>query len=154
MLLITTTRKTCKNTLKFAKFLSNCFPLSIFEPRGKKGVFDLVDRARLKGCTRIAIISTKKGNPYLVRIIKVQLDNWNYLAELIVHGYKYIETIKKFENIQFIGPMKENFLKIFDQESFEEGPKFDATDTEIKIIDGKKEVLKLKYSLRWFDERQ
>ena len=78
MILITTCRKPCKNTRKFAKMFALLIPNSVYEVRGKKNIYSLIDIARNKGLRRLAIITDLKGNPGKIEFLKITKKEWNF----------------------------------------------------------------------------
>ncbi len=59
---ITTSRKPSNSTKILASNISS-FLNSKYEPRGKKSIEEVIDRARKLGFRRIMVVSEQKGNP-------------------------------------------------------------------------------------------
>jgi rRNA maturation protein Rpf1 len=114
MLLITTCRKPCVNTRKFARVLGDLIPNSLYVNRGKKNTHELIEEARHKGFRRIAIITEFKGNPGKIEFIKLDRRNWTWAESFTVKNVVLPKEKTKTEALRVDGKNKKLFSDLFD----------------------------------------
>lgn len=153
MVLITTSRKPCRNTRTFARKLSNLIPNSIYLTRGKKDIYDLIEYARSHGLRRIMLIGDFRGNPGKVQFLKLGKSSWAW-EDIIIHikglwtPEKKMRKIKA-EELMIKGKMKKKFDELFSVESVPDADLILDVDTEKMVfeLDGEK-ILKVKIKIK------
>ena len=87
---ITTSRKPSNSTKILASNIS-AFMNSKYEPRGKKSIEEVVDRARELGFGRVMVVSEQKGNPNKLAFIDAGKDSgWMFPFIIVSAPTEYI----------------------------------------------------------------
>ncbi len=141
MMLLTTSRESSKNAKLFAKKLAALIPDSLYLTRGKKGIKELVEIARLKGYPRICIVTSNQGNPSLMRFIDLNSVKWNWAEELKIKGVYLSREKQKANSTQCTKELQ----KLFNVESDEESVfKIEKQENQILFKKGNKILIKIK----------
>ncbi len=83
MIYITTSRKPGKRTRSFCRELEKVIPLSVYENRGKRNVYEVARDAWRKGYDRVWLVGETKANPSLIRFMEVEED-WNWIGQVYI----------------------------------------------------------------------
>ena len=86
--LLSSSRKPCARTRTLLKDLTRLLPQSAIANRGKMSVEDLAETARGAGLNRVIIVCDSHGNPGEIRFVRVEEDEWSWLARLKVRSVK------------------------------------------------------------------
>jgi rRNA maturation protein Rpf1 len=86
--LLSSSRKPCARTRTLLKDLTRLLPQSAIANRGKMSVEDLAETARGAGLNRVIIVCDSHGNPGEIRFVRVEEDEWAWLARWRVRGVK------------------------------------------------------------------
>ena len=92
-ILLTTSKKPSKETISLCKKLKKLKPKKltktffIYEPRGAKSFYQILDIARKKGLRRIAIIYDKNKAPFEMRFLSVSLKDWKWGKTIKISDY-------------------------------------------------------------------
>ena len=95
---ITTSRKPSNSTKIIASNISN-FLNSTYEPRGKKSVEEIVERANDLGFSRIMVISEQKGNPNKIAFLDSR-GEWKWIFPFIIFSAPTEYTTKKIKQVK------------------------------------------------------
>jgi rRNA maturation protein Rpf1 len=133
MLLVTTSRKPCRNNRVFARNLSNLVPGAVYEPRGKKSIDDLIGTARHKGLRRITIITDMKGNPGRMEFIQLDRRDWSWCETILrIKSIDFTPSKAKVAALSVAGPFKETVIDLFDLS--------ESQEPELTLQAGKEEM--------------
>ncbi len=117
-MLFTTSRKPSRKTLSFAKDLVKSLPSTVYFPRGKKGVEELISDARYKGFNSILVLCESHGNPVSLKKIELTEGEWDYSFEAKIRLLGSRKEISGFTaSLQGIGKVSvredvKNFLEL------------------------------------------
>ena len=95
---ITTSRKPSNSTKILASNIS-IFLNSTYEPRGKKSIEEITDRAKALGFTRIMVLSETKGNPNKLAFIDAQKE-WRWLFPFLIISAPTEYTTKRIKPVK------------------------------------------------------
>lgn len=133
MLLVTTSRKPCRNNRVFARALSNLVPGAAYEPRGKKSIDGLIETAMHKGLRRIAIITDMKGNPGRMEFIRLDRRDWQWCETILrIKSVDFEPSKARVTDVAVEGPFKDTFLDLFDLS--------ESSEPELTVHAGKEEI--------------
>ncbi len=94
-ILFTTSRKPSKRTRAFARDLCKCIPYAKFYSRGKANIEKLVSIAKKEALDFIVMVLESKGNPSMLRVIKLANTTWNYAYEIKIKLHKLRKEFTK-----------------------------------------------------------
>ena len=153
MLLVTTGRKPCVNTRRFAKTLALLVPQAEYTVRGKKNIETLAEEARFKGAERVAIIGDRKGNPGRIEFALVNARSWKWLEKTIVID-KTIEPKEKIkqktDHANATGPLAKQLIEFFAFDPEEDSPN-EITMNENEMVFSKNNEIVLKIVFKVID---
>ncbi len=111
MILVTTSRKPSRPTRRFGRNLASVLPYGEYVNRGKGSIEDIVERAYVEGFLRVLIIGETKGNPSIIRGIKVG-ETWEWIGQIYISVLSYGERIKV--DAESLGVETESFPQLKD----------------------------------------
>jgi len=116
-ILITTSRRTNQRTRRLAKELSWVIPFSIKINRGHMSLDDLRRLMYVKGFSKLIIITSRRGNPYIINFLYPSLKKFEYFLTLEIVGLKLqvdskTHTILNEMQLRYIGGDKRIFEKL------------------------------------------
>jgi hypothetical protein len=150
-LYFSTGRKPSQMTRKFARIMSLILDAQ-YENRGKRSVDEICGRAEKFGCTKIAFIYEKKGNPSLIQFYG-QEKGW-LDEELMIFGINIPERegrIPKHITFSNLDAEGEKIAGLFGLENDAENEKSTLigvfSQNKLEFISGKEKVLDIKCKL-------
>jgi hypothetical protein len=146
---ITTGKKRSMATKSLCATLSRLFPSAIYVPRGKKGIEDIIEKARILGKDRICFIYDKEGKPHSLTFISVN-KGWRWLSpKIIITRYPIPRRLPaQCENIKITGPLRKELAHLLSPKKREgEEILLHASPAELAFYKDKKKIffLKVKY---------